>query len=78
MKSIYGKRKNYRMPQYLPNKEERAAYNYCVKNNIRISPVGIKEDSQRWRIEIRMGPYKRGERANVSPSIYDKRIRKEI
>jgi len=72
MKSIYGKRKNYRMPDYLPNEEERAAYNYCVRNNIRISPIGIKEDSQKWKIEIRMGPYKRGERANVSPSIYDK------
>ena len=34
MKSIYGKRKNYRMPQYLPSEEERAAYNYCIRNNI--------------------------------------------
>ena len=45
MRSIYGKRKNYRMPQYLPSKEEIAAYNYCVRNDIRISPLGIKEDN---------------------------------
>ena len=65
------------MPQYLPDKEERAAYNYCVRNDIRISPISVKEDSQKWKIEIRMGPYKRGERANVcllytSPSPRDR------
>jgi hypothetical protein len=31
MKSIYGKRKNYRMPSYLATPEENAAYKYCVK-----------------------------------------------
>ena len=41
------------MPQYLPNEEERAAYNYCVRNNIRISPIGIAEDSQKWKVEIK-------------------------
>jgi hypothetical protein len=75
MKSIYGKRKNYRMPSYLATPEENAAYKYCVKNNIRISPKGIQNDPDHWYIDIRMGPYKRGEQSNVSPEAYD---RKEI
>jgi hypothetical protein len=70
MKSIYGKRKNYTMPSYLATPEEEAAYKYCVRNNIRISPKGIQNDPDHWKIEIRMGPYKRGERANEAPSIY--------
>ena len=60
------------MPDYLANNEEKEAYRYCVRNNIRISPIGMKEDNQSWKIEIRLGPYKRGERDNISPSIYDK------
>ena len=60
------------MPDYLANNEEEEAYRYCVRNNIRISPIGMKEDNQSWKIEIRLGPYKRGERDNISPSIYDK------
>ena len=60
------------MPDYLANNEEKEAYRYCVRNNIRISPIGMKEDNQSWKIEIRLGPYKRGERGNISPSIYDK------
>ena len=72
MKSIYGKRKNYRMPDYLPSPDEMKWRNYCIRNNIRISPVGIKEDNQKWRISICLGPYKKWERANVSPSVYDK------
>jgi hypothetical protein len=72
MKSIYSRRKNYSMPEYLANKKEKMAYEYCVRNNIRISPIGMKEDNQAWKIEIRLGPYKKGERPNVSPSIYDK------
>ena len=52
MKSIYGKRKNYRMPSYLATPEENAAYKYCVKNNIRISPKGIQNDPDHWYIDI--------------------------
>ena len=72
MKRNYGKRKNFRMPQYLPTPEEMEWRNYCIRNNIRISPIGIKGEEQKWQISICLGPYKRGEKQNVSPSIYDK------
>ena len=72
MRSIYGRRKNYRMPEYLPTKEEMEWRNYCIRNNIRISPIGIKEDNQKWKISIIIGPYQRWEKPNVSPSVYDK------
>ena len=58
------------MPSYLQSKEEQEAYVYCVKNNIRISPKGIQNDPDHWKIEIILGPYQRGEKANVSPSTY--------
>jgi hypothetical protein len=35
------KKKDYKLPDYLPSKEENDAYIYCVRNNIRISPLGI-------------------------------------
>ena len=72
MRSIYGRRKNYRMPEYLPTKEEMEWRNYCIRNDIRISPIGIKEDNQKWKISISLGPYKKWERPNISPNIYDK------
>jgi len=72
MPSLYKRRKNHTMPAYLATTEELKAYRYCVRNNIRISPIGIMNENDRWKIEIRMGPYKRGEQGNVAPSIYDK------
>ena len=60
------------MPEYLPTKEEMEWRNYCIRNNIRISPIGIKEDNQKWKISISLGPYKKWERPNISPNIYDK------
>ena len=72
MRSIYGRRKNYCMPDYLPTPEEIEARNYCIRNDIRISPIGIKDDNQRWKISICLGPYQKWERQNIAPSIYDK------
>ena len=45
---------------------------YCIKNDIRISPLGINDDPDNWRIEIRLGPYKRGEKGYIAPNAYDK------
>ena len=70
MPSLYGKRQNYTMPSYLQSKEEQEAYVYCVKNNIRISPYGIQNDTDHWRIAISLGPYKKWEKPHLSPSKY--------
>jgi len=61
--------------------EEQKHFNYCIKNNIRISPIpttqGLYPDE--WKIEIRLGPYKKGEKSHVSPLSYnDKEIWLEI
>lgn len=69
MKSLYGK-KLKPMPGYLPSDEELKWYVYCVQNNIRISPYGISDSSDCWRIAINIGPYKKWEKPNISPSKY--------
>jgi hypothetical protein len=65
------KKQNW-MPYYHANEEEVKARDFCVRNNIRISPLGIYNDPDHWRIGINIGPYKRGEKPNISPNIYDK------
>lgn len=67
------KKKNYSLPNYLASEEENKAYRYCVRNNIRISYKGIQDDADHWRIEVRLGPYVKGEKAYVSPEIYDRK-----
>ena len=37
---------------YHPSKKEQDAYQYCVRNDIRISPVGISDKIGQWRIGI--------------------------
>ena len=69
---LRSKKKNKWMPQYMATEEQIKHRDYCIKNDIRISPAGIKDDPNHWRIEIRLGPYKRGEKGYVSPNIYDK------
>ena len=57
---------------FVPTKEQYSWDVYCANNNIRISPAptqkGIYPDE--WRIEVRLGPYKRGEKAYLSPNVY--------
>ena len=60
------------LPNYTANSDEKKWYNFCVKNNIRISPHGILNEQQKWKIAIKTGPYVRGEKVNLSPAIYDK------
>jgi hypothetical protein len=71
MKSLYGKRAKP-MPSYLASEEEMKWYSFCVKNNIRISPYGIQNNTDQWKIAISIGPYKRGEKPHLSPSTYDR------
>jgi hypothetical protein len=72
MKSLYRKGANYSMPKYVPTTDEIKACLYCIRNDIRIAPQGIQNDPDKWRITITLGPYKRGERPNVAPSIYNR------
>ena len=58
------------MPRYTANDEEWEAYRYCVRNNIRISPYGIQNDSEHWHIAISLGPHKKWEKPHLSPSKY--------
>ena len=45
---------------------------YCINNNIRISPKPTQQGMhpEEWRIEVRIGPYKKGEKAYLSPNVY--------
>ena len=62
----------YKMPSYTPSREEVKMYSYCVDNNIRISPRGIREAPGNWKIEIRFGLYKKGEKSYIAPQVYDR------
>ena len=53
------------MPDYVPSEEERAAYMYCMRNNIRISPGGTKDPNE-WTIDISLD----GKTWNKSPKSY--------
>lgn len=66
------KKKTQPMPNYTASEKETKAYNYCVKNNIRISPYGIQNDNDKWHIAISLGPYKKWEKPHLSPSKYDR------
>lgn len=74
MGSGLNRRKKYSfpLPNYSASEEERKWYNFCVKNNIRISPYGILNDNENWYIAINLGPYKKFEKPNLSPSKYSK------
>jgi len=53
-------------------REENVINIWCIDNNVRIGPVPTKQGPfpDEWRIEIRLGAYKRGEKNHLSPSIY--------
>ena len=68
---MFKKKKNSTLPNYLPSREDQEAYSYCVRNNIRISPLGIQNESGKWKIGINFGPYIKGEKTNIAPHLYD-------
>ncbi len=57
---------------FIPTKEHIKWDDYCIKNNIRISPKPTQRgmEPEEWRIEIRVGPYQKGEKAYLSPNAY--------
>ena len=57
---------------FTPTPEQIEWDRYCVNNNIRISPKPTQQGMQpeEWRIEVRLGPYKKGEKAYLSPNVY--------
>ena len=46
------KRDNYSLPHYLASEEELTWRDYCVRNDIRISPMGIYKDPNNWHIAV--------------------------
>lgn len=68
------RREAYQMPSYTPSIEEQKSYLYCIDNNIRISPKGVRDEPGKWKIEIALGSYKKGEKRYTSPQLYDKNI----
>tara|TARA_Y100000748_G_scaffold299320_1_gene295975 strand:- start:3317 stop:3601 length:285 start_codon:yes stop_codon:yes gene_type:complete len=70
---LKNRKKQKWMPNYTPSSDEIKYRDYCIKNNIRISPQGISQDPNNWHIEVRLGPYVRGEKAYTSPNVYDKK-----
>lgn len=60
---------NFSMGSYTSNKLENKAWEYCVKHNIRIFPVCV-EFKKKWKVGINLGPYKKGEKPNLSPESY--------
>ena len=42
----------FRLPDYQVSPEEQKAYEYCVNNDIIISPIGISDDAGKWYIGI--------------------------
>lgn len=68
----------FSMGTYMATKKENIAWDYCVKNNIRIFPVCV-ENRKLWKVGINLGPYKKGEKPNLSPNNYGPgEIQKEI
>ena len=53
-------------------KQELIINAWCINNNVRISQVPTITGffPEEWRIEVRLGPYKTGEKGHLSPSIY--------
>tara|TARA_R110002153_G_scaffold158108_4_gene310164 strand:+ start:2802 stop:3068 length:267 start_codon:yes stop_codon:yes gene_type:complete len=66
------KKKETWMPPYTPTQEQTKAANYCIRNSIRISPLGINGENGKWKLGINIGLYKKGEKTNIAPHVYDK------
>ena len=70
---LKNKKKQKWMPSYNPSVDEIKYRNYCISNNIRIAPKAIYQDSDNWHIEVRLGPYTKGEKGYVSPNVYNRK-----
>lgn len=63
------KKKQQPMPDYIPSDEEVKWHNYCINKQIRISPMGINGEPNKWKIGISIGDHKK---VHYAPSIYDR------
>ena len=61
--------KKRQLPDYIPTKDERKYYQYCVRNNIRISPIGT-DVIGKWKIGISTEDNYR--KIYHAPHIYDR------
>jgi len=57
---------------YIQHKDYNKWNAYCIHNDIRISPAPTQKGPrpEEWRVEVRLGPYKRGEKAYLTPNVY--------
>jgi hypothetical protein len=71
---LVGKKKKdaYKMPPHTASRDQTKWQQYCINNNIRISPYGINNQPGKWKIAIALGSYKKSEKIYYAPHIYDK------
>ena len=58
------------MPDYIPSKEESKWHKYCIDNGIIISPIGIKNEQNKWHIGIAMS--NNHKQVHLAPYEYDR------
>ena len=63
------KKKERQLPEYIPTKEEYGYYQYCVRHDIRISPIGT-DVVGKWKIGISDGDNYR--KIYYAPHVYDR------
>ena len=66
---IINRQYKFMMGSYSPTSLERKANDYCIRNNMRIAPVCVR-NHKLWKVGINLGPYKKGEKPNLSPDTY--------
>ena len=66
---IINRQYKFMMGSYSPTRSEIKANDYCIRNNIRIFPVCV-QNHKLWKVGINFGPYKKGEKPNLSPDSY--------
>jgi len=57
---------------YKPHKDHDVWNAYCINNDIRISPKPTQQglSPEEWRVEIRLGVFKKDEKAYLTPNVY--------
>lgn len=63
------KKKQEPMPDYIASDDEIKYWRYCCSKDIRISPIGINGEPNKWKIGISVGDHKK---VHYAPSIYDR------
>jgi len=58
------------MPNYIPSNEEQEWHRYCAQNDIIISPIGIQNEYNKWKIGIAIA--KNYKTIHYAPYEYDR------